>query len=326
MTDAQQPIPEESLEGIEYVGMTDEPKPDPKPEDDDTLELTEEDEVAPPDEGEPEEAKKRHKSAKERIGELTAKARSAERELETERAQRAELERRIAALESGHKPDVQQPAALQPPNPNDYEFGEDDPKYDRDLIRYELKKEIADERAAAAEKETEAAKKARAKEVGDKLDADWQTMQARGAEKYEDFGEKVADLKVSEPILALAIQASPVGDEAAYYLASNPHEAELIQAQIAAGDVIGAAKAFGEIEGASLVEAPVRPTNGNPLDLALYAGRLKAFKSKEAKPKGKLATDAPEPPSQRVRGASGQFEPDWSDENADLSKLGKLLG
>jgi hypothetical protein len=324
MTDAQQPIPEESLEGIEYVGMTDEPKPDPKPEDDDTLELTEEDEVAPPDEGEPEEAKKRHKSAKERIGELTAKARSAERELETERAQRAELERRIAALESGHKPDV--PEAPKAPDPDSYEFGEADPKYIADLTRFEIRQELAAEKKAREESEGEAAKKARAKEVGDKLDADWQTMQARGAEKYEDFGEKVADLKVSEPILALAIQASPVGDEAAYYLASNPHEAELIQAQIAAGDVIGAAKAFGEIEGASLVEAPVRPTNGNPLDLALYAGRLKAFKAKEAKPKGKLATDAPEPPSQRVRGASGQFEPDWSDENADLSKLGKLLG
>src|SRR5690349_7530659 len=115
-------------------------------------------------------------------------------------------------------------------------------------------------------------------------------MQERGAEKYEDFADKVGSLKVSEPILALAIQASPVGDEAAYYLANNPHEAELLHAQLAAKDLIGAAKAFGELEGQYLDEAPVKPTNGNPLDIALYAGRLKAWTAKEAKPKGKLAT------------------------------------
>jgi hypothetical protein len=292
-------------------------EPEPKPDADaDEPEGDEPDTDEPEgdDDAEPEKEGKRSKPASKRIAELTAKLRQAELDLESERAGRAQP-----------KPDEgSAPPELKAPDPNDdkYEFGEADPKFIADNVRYELKLEQAEE----AKARDEAARKEQAAEVGQKLDSDWNTMRERGAEKHDDFAEKVDALQVSEPLLAVAIQASPVGDDAAYYLATNPHEAELIQAQIAAGDVIGAAKAFGEIEGASLVEAPVRPTNGNPLDLALYAGRLKAFKSKEAKPKGKLATDAPEPPSQRVRGASGQFEPDWSDENADLSKLGKLLG
>lgn len=321
MTEATQPIPEESLEGIEYVGMTDDtPPPEPK---DDTLELTEDDEIAPPDEGEPEEGKKRHKTAKQRIDELTASRRAAERERDDARAQQAELERRIAALEGGHKPDVEAPKA---PDPNEYEFGEADPKYLDALTDYKVETKLAERDKASGEKQTEEQRKARAKEVGDKLDADWKTMQERGAEKHEDFAEKVNSLKIEQPILALAIQASPVGDEAAYHLASNPHEAELLQARIAAGDVLGAAEMFGQIEGERMDEAPVRPTNGNPLDIALYAGRLKAFNAKESRPKGKLATDAPEPPKERVRGSTGQYEPDWGAEGADLNALGKLLG
>jgi hypothetical protein len=320
MTDATQPIPEESLDGIEMVGFTAEPE-NPA-ENDDTLELTEDDEVAPPEEGEPE-GKKRHKSAKQRIDELTAQRRAAERDLETERTQRAELERRIAALESGHKPDAPE---LRAPDPNEYEFGEADPKYLAALTDYKVEVKLQERDKASTEKQTEQQQIKARQELGQKLDADWKAMQERGAEKYDDFTDKVSDLKVNEPVLAFAIQASPVGDEAAYYLANNPHEAELLQAQIAAGDVLGAAKAFGEIEGESLEEAPVRPTNGNPLDIALYAGRLKAWTAKESRPKGKIASDAPEPPKERVRGSTGQYETDWSDEKADLSALGKLLG
>jgi hypothetical protein len=264
--------------------------------DDEVLELDEGDEIVPDDKddaAEPE--KKRHKTAKQRIDELTAKLRQSERDLEAER--------------SGRKPaEADAQPELKAPDPNDdkYEFGEADPKFIADNVRYEIKLEQAEEAKTKGEED----RKARAKEVGDKLDADWTTMKARGAEKHDDFAEKVDALEVSQPILALAIQASPVGDDAAYHLANAPQDMAIIEARIAAGDLVGAAERFGEIEGATMDSAPIKPTNGNPLDIALYAGRLKTFVAKEAKPKGKLATDAPEPPEQRVRGASGQFEVD----------------
>lgn len=273
------------------------------------LELTEEDEVvAPEGEDESEEGKGRHKSAKQRIGELTAKLRQTERELAAERAERG----RAAEPKAEDAP-----AELKAPDPNDakYEFGEADPRYIADLTRYEVKQELENDRKA---KDADV-QKAEAAKVGAELDTKWQEAQAKGAEKYEDFTDKLESLKISEPILAIAVQASPVAADAAYHLANHPHEAALLEARIKAGDILGAAERFGEIEGATLEEAPVYPTNGNPLDIALYAGRLKTYQAKEAKPKGKIATEAPEPAKHSIRGGAGKFE--VSDDTNDFASF-----
>lgn len=286
----------------------DKPEPDSnvndaKP-DDEVLELGEDDELAP-DEGEEAkpEGEKRHKTAKQRIDELTKARREAER-------QNGELLQRIAALEGGHKPDAPE---LKAPDPEEFEFGEADPAYLEALTDYKVDKKLAERDQKAAEQ----GQQTQARETFQNLDSNWIEAEARGAEKYDDFADRVEDFKANAPcppLMAIAIQASPVAEDVTYHLAINQDTAELIAAELAGGDLLGAAKRLGEVEGQYFETKPERPaTNAHPADHALYAGRLKAFLAK--KPKGKTVTDAPEPPKHQVRGSGGKFSKDPSEMN-----------
>jgi hypothetical protein len=316
----QQP---DSLEGIEYTGMVpDAPPADVKPDDTSAEQVTESDESEHQGDDQPE-GKQRSKRASQRIDELTRNWREEQRKREA-------LEARLAALETSKPETTTEAPELAAPNPDDakYEFGEADPAYLKDLARYEVKVELAEQRKAEEARRNQTAQEEQRRAVTTELNNKWAEAEKRGAEKYDDFGEKLAALQAS-PLTSIAISASPVAEDAAYHLASNPHESGAIEARVAAGDLLGAAEAFGAIEGQYLDAMPERPSGPdvNPLDLALYAGRVKAYLQKENKPKATPsgATNAPEPPQHKVRGASGQFEADWSSENADLNALAKLL-
>lgn len=309
MTDGEnETIPDDSgFAAFEAAAANDEPvqtpdkdeaEPDEQPPEvnDEADKPDEEDEPEAKDEG-----KRRSKPAHQRIAELTAKLRQAERDLAA----------RVPAPEA---PPVEQqaPAAFDTPapDPNDdkYEFGEADPNYLADLTDWKVEKKLAERDAKAAE---DAAKQRQASTAAE-IDGKWNEQAAKGAEKYEDFNEVVLESAAAgewacPPLVAAAISISPVGHDAAYHLAKNPVEAELIATELATNP-LAAAERFGAIEGQFLDKAPARPESNHPLDMAIHAGRLRAFLDKQSKPKGKLSTDAPEPPKHQVRGAAGQFE------------------
>lgn len=236
-----------------------------------------------PEGGEP---AKKGKSVQERIDELTASRREAERA--AEKAQRdAEYWRGKA---EGAKPQEETPAAVVDdadgkPDPSKFEYGEADPDYIIALSEYGAKQAFA---KMAAEQEASA----RVAEVQRK----WQTTATSAAEKYPDFNEKVVQAANNaewpcSPIVGDGILGSDVGADIAYHLASNLDEAKAIYAM-------------------------------NPLEQARAFGRLEArFMSEQAaaapKPQPKLTTDAPKPPENRARGAGGKYSVD--DDTTDFA-------
>lgn len=277
---------------------------EPNPETNDELELTEDDELVEDEDEDKGDKKPRHKSAKQRIDEITAARRQAERE-------RDELRAEIARMRGDPAPQAQEPEIVAP-NPDDFEFGEADPKYIEALTDYKVDVKLAERDKAAKQTEAQTAQR----ETLSNLDNSWIEQSEAAAEKYEDFDEKIADYQATAPcppLMAIAIQASPVAADVAYHLANNSDENELIAVEVETNPM-SAAERIGAIEGQFMTERPKHPgANAHPLEKALHAGRLKAFLAKgkaDPKPTAKIATDAPEPARHRVRGGAGKFEVD----------------
>lgn len=265
-----------------------------------------------------EEGKKRSKPLHKRLGETTEKWRKAE-------ARAAELEERIARLESG---EGDKPTELTKPDPNDdkYEFGEADPKYITDLTRYEIKAELAAERA---ERET-AAQREKVAEAGRALDTQWAERVDKASGKYEDFNEVVVESAAAGewpllPLSAAALQGSEVGDDIAYHLAKNRGDAEKLA---------NLERQFHATRNAAL-ESGIKPELAlqfaRPyLDMATEVFNGLEAKFKDAGKKGKIATEAPEPAKHQVRGGGGRFEVDGAttdfaafEKKANASMAGK---
>jgi hypothetical protein len=226
------------------------------------------------DQGEPPVPKdEKGASVQERIDELTANFRESERQLAEERRLREAAEAKLTP------PKEEQPKGRSPderPNPDDYEFGEADSKFIADLSRFEVRQELAEQRREDALKS----------EV-QQVETTWKDNIAKPdiATRYPDFDEKVSkgadrgDWHLS-PLGTVMVKSSEVGADVAYHLASNPEESKAI----AAMPPYEQAQAIGRLEGRFL-----------------YA------QQPEKKP-AKLASDAPEPPEQRSRGAGGRFQ------------------
>lgn len=297
---AGEPDPVETPEEIE----------EQTPEVNDELELTDEDELV--EDEETDKRKPRSKSARERIDELTAARRSAERERDELRAEMARL--RGEGPATPEAADTLAELEARKPNADDFEFGEADPNYLEALTDWKVDVKLAKRESEATAKQQQEA----ARETFTSLDTSWTEAEARGAEKYDDFAERVEDFKANAPcppLMAVAIQASPVAEDVTYHLASNHDEAELIATMLATNPA-GAAERFGRLEGQFMTEKPKHPgANAHPLDLAMHAGRLEAYlankgKAPEPKPQAKIATDAPEPARHSVRGGAGRFSVD----------------
>lgn len=239
------------------------------------------------EEEEPEEESKdkSKKTVQQRINELTRERREAER-----RAQ--EAERQLAEQRQSQSPEGQQgqegltdgqdqskQGQSAPPKPEDYTYGEVDPDYQSALVEYKVNERLSSfEQKLQEERQREAAEK-----QNQELAQKWEQQTQAGKEKYSDFEEKVVlgasegNWKLSEDMGKLVLD-SPVGADVAYYLASNPGEADKIY-------------------------------NKDPSEQARIFGRLEAqfsSSSEDAKPK-KKATQAP-PPTKQTRGRSGKFE------------------
>lgn len=221
----------------------------------------------------------------ERINELTAARREAERQA-AENLREAEKWKRIAeqnALppeQEGQEGEADPNAA---PNPDDFEFGLADPKYIAALAKHEVMAEIRQQNEVA-----------RTQQTLHELEAKYQTGLGAALERYPDYDEVVtkgAEEKkwACSPIFSLGIRDSEVGHDIAYHLAKNPEESK----RIAALDNMLQAREFGRLEGRFL-----------------HARETKA-ESAEAQQQAKPApkrTAAPPPPKAQTRGRGGTFK------------------
>lgn len=289
----------------------DSPEPAPEPED---VDEPEDDPLAPEDETEADDEdldipaeeqeesknlrlKPKKKSAQERIDEVTAARRAAEREVEDLRRQLAER--------SQPKEEPKQQAQVQTvsagPTPDDvneageakYPLGEFDKDFIRDLTRFTLQQE----RDSFKEQEAAESRVALEKAAVAEIQEGWQTRLAAVQGSLPDIQEKGIRL---EPVfdtldpdygryVAQTIMSLDHGPEVLYYLSDNLEEARALIA-------------------------------GGPLKATLGLGELNSmFKTKKEAPV--KVTSAPEPPVDRVRGSGGRVEiADDTDNLADFEK------
>jgi hypothetical protein len=260
----------------------------------------EDEDEEPEDKPEPK-SKKNRKSFQERIDELTAKAREAER-------READAIRRLEALEA-RKPEVKQdePTPLRDrlpdnaPNPDAvddkgesvYPLGEFDPHYIRDLTKFT----IAEENRVIKEKEVEERQVAERAAAQQHLLTSWQEKVEKAEEEIPDIRENIRELAVAfdgvDPAygdyLAATVMSCENGPEIMNYLSQNIGEAQ----KIVSSGAVAATLAIGRLE-AKLQKAP------------------------QEEKRNKRVSDAPKPPEERARGRGGQFtvSPDTDDLDA----------
>jgi hypothetical protein len=286
---------EAKSEGSELEATEDDSLANEEP--DETEETSDDEDVTDSDEDETEEAdeeetpKAKKKSAQERINEITAARREAERKADMLEGRLAEMERRLNSEKVDEKPTtvpVENSSGL--PNPSDtnedgddkYPLGEFDPAFIRDLTRATIAQEMEQERAALKQ-EQEAAQLTEAQQ---QVDLEWNTRISEAVEAKEDFVDSVRNLEDTfsniEPqygdYLANTIKSSEYGTDILYYLSQNLEEAQAI-------------------------------AGSGPASATLALGRLEArFMVSDSKPTipANRVTKASSPPPKHTRGTGGR--------------------
>lgn len=279
---------------------------DDEPEDESDEAEAEEPEKEPEPEPEPEPKPKKKSALQTRIDELVSQAREAERRAEA-------LERRLEATEKAREEKPEKEVSLrdqlppEAPNPdtmNDkgeplYPLGEFDPIYIRDLTRFTIQQETK-------RFKEESEKEAKAREIATeqaKLQEAWAEKVKAKEEEVPDFRERTKELTSAfgnlDPqygdYLATTIMQLDNGPDILDYLSQNIGEAR----DIVASGAFAATLAIGRLQ--AKLEKP----------------KAEAPKREEPSNKNKVS-EAPEPPSNRTRGASGKFaaSPDTNDLDA----------
>lgn len=236
-------------------------------------------------------------SLKKRLGELVReKHETATREAAAiARAEAAEERARLAeeAAARGEKPtarkapDTKQAAPVTDnrPNPEDFEFGEYDPKYQDAIVAWRVEDALNKREAKTAEV---TAAEARRTEEAARTER-WGGTIEKGAAKNADFEAKVLSgkgWKLSKQMWEMAVD-SDVGHDVLYHLASDPAESS----RIFDLPLTRQAAEFGKLEARF----------AQPLD----------DKSKSAAKDGAAGQMPKAPaPQTRVRGAGGQYKTD----------------
>lgn len=300
-------IPENEDDALATEEDTDAPE-DTSEDEDQSDEDDASDEPEEDDEEEEKPQKKGKKSFQERINELTAKAREAER-----RAERleADYQRRLAELEkkatrdedakSDPKPLREQlssgapdPDAVDENGEPVYPLGEFDKAYIRDLTKFT----IAEENAVAKAERDKAEKQRMVEAAQEELKSSWLSKVEEAEAELPDIRERLAEMDGAfadvDPdygeFLAATIMACDNGPQMMYYLSQNIGEAQKI---VASG----------------------------PAAATLALGRLDARFAKSQKQENrntKKQSDAPTPPAARTRGSGSRTSvaPDTGDLNA----------
>lgn len=264
----------------------------------------EEEEEDTSDSEEPEDKPKPKKDRfQDRINELTAARREAERKAEEDRLafqkKIDELEAKIsptpspkAAATDTEVDEGPQPTELNEDGTDKYPLGEYDPKYIRDLTRHTL---LAEKNALKAEEE-QAKQQQAIQAQRTELETNWQAKLEPAKERYPDFDEKGQNLlSAFEGIdqqygeyLTSTLMSLDHGPDVLYYLANNPEEAQEL-------------------------------VRKGPTGATIALGRLEARFSDDSKPENRpKKSKAPPPPAHRTKG-SAQSMPSVSDDTDDLA-------
>lgn len=236
------------------------------------------------DEGEADEGDdeaKRHKSAQARINKAVGAQRAAERRAASLEQRLAALETRAAAPQQGN--DKAKPKSdPNAPQPADYEYGELDSKFIRDLARYEARQEFEAARQETKQQSDNASQTKAQQEFQARLD----TFYQGGIDIADDFEEVVSDqsLKISS-VLGELILESEFGAQIAYAMASDSKEAKAVSALSPARQ----AAWFGQREAELSSESS---------DAAENSGQQRPPSTSSPK-----TTQAPPPPKGKTRGS-----------------------
>ncbi len=235
----------------------------------------------------------RRRDPEKRIGQAVARQRAAERQLATEREERARergaFEARLSAIEKGELTATTKTSTRDPnaPNPDDFEFGALDTRYIEALADYRVEKKLAEREAKAKETSQGTTQEAARAEFVSKL----ATFTQAGEKQFGDtFVQDVIETAESgewplSAVMGQLLVDSPSGPAIAHYL-SDP---------------------------ANLAEAR-RLEKLSPTAQAVAFGRLEAkFSSAVAAATGVTktpvtATKAPPVPAMRARGAGGKSQ------------------
>lgn len=253
----------------------------------------------------PEADKPKKNRFQERIDELTAKAKEAER-----RAEEAERKVAEAAAKATPKetpaPATQDttgpsPDALNEDGTEKYPLGEFDPAYLRDFVKHLHEVEKQEDVKRTEQQARQAAEDAQLAELRD----NWNSKLAPAQERYPDFMEKGQELVETfsgleasyGEFLTASLMSMDNGPDVLYYLSNNKDEAK----KIVDGGPVKAAVAFGSIS-ERLKDKTVESTTNRPI--------------RESKA-------PPPPPSNKGIKASVPFSSDTDDLDAFASVLFK---
>ena len=176
-----------------------------------------------------------------RIGKLTKKWRTTERERDFERAKRLEAEAELAKLKS------QIPSADKPKR----EDFEDEAEFLEALTDWKVESKLKSHTEVVAKKIGEDAEKQAATEIEQELEE----ISEKGQDKYEDYSTVVfdKDLVLTQGMVETAL-LTDIAEDILYYLGKNPD----ISAAIGEMPALRAAKEIGKIE-ARLVAEKKKP-------------------------------------------------------------------
>lgn len=220
---------------IEDTVEPDEVEPVSEDEDTEAEEQVTEDEAPDEDddsEEKPVEKPKKVNRVQERINDLTARAREAERALAALQAAQAPKQDEPAKAPTAP---VQGPVALDPDALNEdgsekYPLGQFDPDYIRDMARHTIETEWArKEQEAAEQNQRQQIEQARAE-----IQNQWAEKLAPALEQHEDFLDKTMELESAfdgldsqySDYLVQTIKSLDHGPEVLYYFANNLEEAQ----------------------------------------------------------------------------------------------------
>lgn len=167
-----------------------------------------------------------------------------------------ELERRLQMLEQQYAKPAKNDEA-----PRFEDFNNDFEAYSRAVARYEAKQEV--QQTLTAHQKAEAERQAQAAQA--RTAETWAKRAAAAKAEMPDFEEVVAssDIQFKDPNVLQAIAESEIGPKIAYYLASNPDEADEIAELTGAAAIRAIGRLEAKLEGgtASVTKtpAPIKP-------------------------------------------------------------------
>lgn len=241
----------------------------------------------------------------ERIDELTAKAREAERREQAVLKRLEEMEQKQTQPKNEPVNPVNEVKGPAPDDTNEdgtekYPLGEFDPNYIRDLTKFTLQQEKeamkAEEDRASQQKQYETERQA--------LEQSWSDKVGPARERYPDFNEKGEQLfdtfsgidQTYGEYLTATLMSMDFGPDVLYYLANNLDEANKI-------------------------------VGSGPTKATIALGRLEAkfaeaeAEKQKARPK---VSKAPAPPSAQLKGTNAVL-PEVPDDTDDLDAFSKKL-